>query len=100
MGHRWRTFLATCLASVALILLVAGTTVWRIRPHATTPCLVSKPTFGTICERVPVAPVGQRLHPLRAELLWTGGVVVGGVALVLAASTKRRPPIVARPAGR
>jgi hypothetical protein len=99
MGHRWRTFLATCLASVALILLVAGTTVWRIRPHAT-PCVASKPTFGTICERVPVAPVGQRLHPLRAELLWTGGVVIGGVALVLAASTKRRPPIVARPAGR
>ena len=56
-------------------------------------------TLGTICEQVPVAPIGQRVHPLRAELLWTGGVVVGGVALVLAASARRRPPSVARPAG-
>jgi hypothetical protein len=97
MGHRWRTFVATCLASVALILLVAGTTVWRIRPHAT-PCAASKVALGTICEQLPVAPVGKRVHPLRAELLWTGGVVVGGAALVLAASARRRQPNVGRPA--
>ncbi|MGH3074754.1 MAG: hypothetical protein ACRDQC_07505 [Gaiellales bacterium] len=99
MGHHGRTLLVTCLAVVAGILLVAGTTVWSVRPHAT-PCVGSKTALESICERVPVAPVGQRLHPLRAELLWTGGVAAGGAALVLAASAKRRrPPNAAQPLG-
>ena len=98
MGHRGRALLTAWLALMAVMLLVAGTTTWRMRSHVAA-CVESKPYVGSLCEQIPVAPAGHRLHPLRAELLWAGGAAAGAGALVLAASARRRAPRVAQTAG-
>ena len=99
MGHRGRTLLSAWLALMAVMLLVAGTKAWTMRSHGST-CVVTKDHLGAICEvPLPVTANGQRLHPLRAELLWAGGLAAGAGALVLAASGRRRDARLSDPKG-
>jgi hypothetical protein len=99
MGHPGRSLLTAFLALMAVMLLVAGTRTWTMRAHVTT-CVATKDYLGAICEvPLPVRPGGQRLHPLRAELLWAGGLAAGAGALVLAAAGRRREPRLPEPAG-
>ena len=95
MGHRGRSLVAAWLLLMAVMLLVAGTKTWTARAHAST-CIATKDALGAICE-IPVLPNGGRVHPLRAELMWAGGLAAGAGAIVLVASGRRRRAGAAEP---
>ena len=96
MGHRGRALLIGWLALMAVMLLVAGTKTWTMRSHVPT-CVVTKDALGAICEvPLPVTTEDRRLHPLRAQVFWAGGLAAGVGAVLLVASGRRRdarPPV-------